>query len=175
MQNPLFGALLDDYLNQAERAFRRRAEKAKLNLTGAMVQSFQRGAVQQGEDFIKGRVEMVGYVRLKDMKRLQYTHYMPTDVLEYFVDKVGVEKFAYVPGYEKPGATLPSREAQAKRIVFGIMAYRKKNPEVRRKYGSIYNDPVSKNIYPRLAYDIKKLAAQVAADAVFEMLDDNNT
>ena len=171
LQNPAFNALLDDYLRQAENAFRKRANKANLKLTGAMVDSFQRGAVVQGTDFIKGKVEMVGYVRLKDIKRMQYTHYMPTDVLEYFVDKIGVENFAYVPGYDKPGAKLPSREAQAKRIVFGIQAYRHQHPEVRRKYASIYNDPIGKNIYPRLAFDIKQMAAKVAMEGVKEMIE----
>ncbi len=170
LKDPRFEALMHDFLAQAEAAFRRRANKANLHLTGAMVESFKKGSVQDGENFLKGHVEMLGYVRLKDMKGMSYQHFLPSDVLEKFVDKVGVENFAYVPGYEKPGAKLPSKEVQAKRIVFGIQAYRKKHPDVRRKYQSIYNDPISKNIVPRLSYEMLQLANKVAADGVVDFL-----
>lgn len=172
LKDPRFGALMEDFLRQAEAAFRRRAKAAKLELSGAMIDSFRRGAVTDGTNFLKGNVQMLAYVRLKDMRQLSYTNYMPTDVLEYFVQKVGLENFAYVPGYERPGAKLPSRDAQIKRIAFGIQAYRKQNPTQKRKYGGIYNDPISRNIVPRLAWNTAKLAAEVAATTVKQLIEE---
>jgi hypothetical protein len=79
------------------------------------------------------------YWRFKDMKRLNYSGYINVDAMMSFVEKVGVGKFAYVPGYENKNPSEVPIGIAKHRIVWGIIKQRRQVPVVihdnkRRKY-----------------------------------------
>lgn len=60
--------------------------------------------------------------RIQDMGKVFWKKMPPVSVLEDYVRKVGVGKFAYVPGYE--GRKAPTESVAIKRIAWGIALHR---------------------------------------------------
>lgn len=75
-------------------------------------------------------IHFQGYGRYKDMKVLSYKDLMPVEALEKFVERIGVGKFAWIPGYEKQGRTMPITSRAIQRIAAGIVYGMQKKPTV---------------------------------------------
>lgn len=134
-------AVLNKYVQEAERLFRQRAQAANLDLTGDLINSFRSEAAVAAEGFLEARVKMLHYARFKDLRSLNYTRTPPLSVLEYFVEKVGVEQFAYVPGYPTQNKVRPATEVEAiHRIAWGLKMNRQRRPTIQRGYRGIYSN-----------------------------------
>ena len=85
---------------EAVEAFRKNIERAGLELTDELKQDFQYHILRQVNQLTL-EFDFREYGRFKDMALLRYsTHMPPIDAMEFFVDKIGLDKFAYIEGYE---------------------------------------------------------------------------
>ena len=156
VESPVFEEILRRYVSMSERVFKDAVESSGKVLTAEMLNSIKAGAIERGKGFISGHVHFDAILRIKDMKTLNYSTVPPFQAMANFVDKVGPEKFAYVPGYEnKP---RPSREIQVKRIAGGLQNHFRRVPNVKRGYRGLYNEPLTKQILPLFFNDLRQSA-----------------
>ena len=157
--------LLDKYIEEAEKAFQRRIVAEGLVLTGELLNSFRRMAAQAGQGYIEARLDAAGYLRIKDLRSMNYARMPPQAALEAFVEKVGVDKFAYVPGYPR-GVRPASDTIAVERIAWGIRQNLRKYPNVKRGYRGIYSDPLLNDVLPKFYSDWKTAAFTTALRGV---------
>jgi hypothetical protein len=106
-----------------------------------------------------------GYGRLKDLRRMQPG--FDFEAMLKFVQEVGVEKFAYIPGYytdvqrRKP---IDKTRAE-KRIAWGLSFGRNKKGEIRRKGKGWFNP-----IKGKLEFDLMRTVSQQLALAGHKMV-----
>ena len=82
---------------------------------------------------IAAEIHFVSYGRYKDMKTLRWTDTPPPiDAMLEFVKKTGIDKFAWVPGYEKSGK-VPAETIAIKRLARAIQ-YSFVNATTKKKY-----------------------------------------
>lgn len=92
--------MMAEIMQEAEKNFQDAIERKRLILTDELKNSFQRFVVKKATG-IAGEIVFDGYGRYKDMKVLSYNMHMPpTDAMEFFIEKTGITKFAFVPGYK---------------------------------------------------------------------------
>ncbi|SFD46495.1 hypothetical protein [Spirosoma endophyticum] len=120
-------------------AFRRNIERAGLELTEELKQDFQFHVLRQVNQLTM-EFDFREYGRFKDMAYLRYgSHMPPAEAMEFFVDKIGLDKFAYVQGYE--GKQVPTVKNATRRLAWAIAMGRRRIPSVKRDYrGTWYND-----------------------------------
>ncbi|MDR6195165.1 hypothetical protein [Siphonobacter sp. SORGH_AS_0500] len=130
--------ILEDVIQDGVESFKRALEEKGLVLTEELKQNFSYQMTESATE-LTGTISFYGYGRFKDMSRLNYLKVgPPVDDLEEYVQKVGVERFAFVPGYKK--GKIPTVNKAAIRIAFALSAYRKKVKVVYRPYkGTWYN------------------------------------
>jgi hypothetical protein len=99
--------------------------KAGVTLTGDLinsVQSITQGLANRYEPEIV--FEFRDYMRYLDMKTITYTGYTNTDAIIQFVQKVGVQNFAFVSGRESEGNPTNIAKAESK-IAWAILHHRR--------------------------------------------------
>lgn len=132
------GEVLEEIASDSLLYFKRALEGKGLVLTQDLLQSF-RYYILRSATSVAAEIEFRTYGRYKDMRQLLYgPHMPPIDAMEYFVAKIGVGSFAYVPGYgaDKRVPTVPNA---VRRIAAGI-SFSRKNLAVKRPYsGTWYN------------------------------------
>ena len=122
--------------------FENAVRNSGLVLTGELLDSV-RGIMADESNTMNATAvfEFNKYWRFKDMKQLNYSGYMNIDAIMAFVEKVGVNKFAYVPGYLDRSVTAVPVGMAKQRIAWGIIMHRRQVPTVkhdnkRRKYNT---------------------------------------
>lgn len=145
--------LLNAYIQRAEEAFKRRITSQGLVLTGEMLGSFRQYAAERGEGYVSARLAMTSYVRIKDLKSMNYSRTPPLQAMIDYVEAVGLDKFAYVPGYPK-GMWPASKTVAIERVAWGIKMNMQRHPNVKRGYRGIYADPLLTEILPNLFRDL---------------------
>ena len=147
--------ILEAYTQKAEDAFKRRIQSQGIVLTGEMLDSFRTYAAERGDGYVQTRLSMVGYTRIKDLRSMNYSRTPPLQVLEDFVEKVGIGQFAYVPGYPTKNLRRPASDTAAiERIAWAIKINRKRHPNLKRGYRGIYSDPLLTEVLPNLFRDL---------------------
>lgn len=140
--------------DDAVQYFRQNIERRGVVFTGELLQDFETFMVENSEA-IAVDISFQYYGRYKDMVSLGWKDAMPpVEVMEEYVAKVGVDKFAWVPGYEA-NDRVPARTIAVKRLAWAIsMSFRDKS--VRRKQGSWYNETKTKmvNVARRRIMDV---------------------
>lgn len=145
--------ILDNYIKQAENAFKDRIQAAGKVLTKELLNSFRIIAAREAEGFVEARLELAATGRFLDLRRMNYSRTPPLVAMEAFVEKVGVSKFAYIPGY--PRGVFPRTESQAiQRLSWSLKMTRARMPNVVRGYRGIYSDPLLKDVLPYLYKDL---------------------
>lgn len=136
--------VIRDETTRAKGYFRGAVQKSGLVLTGDLLNKID-SSVQAEATSLEASIsiEFNQYWRYKDMKQLTYQHLPNYDAMLAFVQKVGVEKFPWVSGYE--GRATPTVPHAAERIARTLMWHRKKTPVVmhaaaRRKYNKTKAD-----------------------------------
>jgi hypothetical protein len=162
---------LREVADEAVRRFRQGIERQGINFTGTLADEFESFMAQNSEK-IAVDISFNYYGRYKDMKTLGWTDAAPpVDVMEDYVRKVGVGKFAWVPGYENSDRT-PALSVQVKRLAWAI-AMSFKDKSVRRKQGSWYNETKMRmvNVARRRIMDV---TAQYLATYVADGLENGS-
>ncbi|MVM36137.1 hypothetical protein GO755_39360 [Spirosoma sp. HMF4905] len=159
--------ILDQYILQAEKAFISRIQAAGLTLTGELLSSFRHEAAIIGQDYVSAKLEMAGYGRIKDLRRMNYSRTPPLIAIENYVEKVGTANFREVPGYA-PGR-FPATEAKAvERLAWAFKMKFIRQPNVVRGYRGIYSDPLLKDVLPYLFSDLAT-ACNLTASRAFKV------
>ncbi|MFN3380686.1 MAG: hypothetical protein ACK41O_14620 [Runella zeae] len=87
--------LLPDWID----AYQESIERAGLTLTEELKQDF-RYAIIRGAGVVSAEIDFRQYGRFKDMKQLRFTRVPDIDAIKSYVETVGPQNFAYVPGYD---------------------------------------------------------------------------
>ena len=159
--------VLDQYILLAEKAFISRIQAAGLTLTGELLSSFRHDAATIGEGYVTARLEMAGYGRIKDLRRMNYSRTPPLLAMENYVERIGTANFVNVPGY--PAGRFPATEAKAvERIAWALKMKFIRQPNVVRGYRGIYSDPLLKDVLPYLFSDLAT-ACNLTASRAFKV------
>lgn len=134
------GEVLEEVTADSLLYFQRALASKGLVLTAELMQSFRYHIIRNAES-MAAEIEFRDYGRYRDMKWLRYGNGMPPiDAMEFFVDKIGVNNFAFVPGY-KANRRVPTVNNAIRRIAAGV-SFSKKGRSVQRRYqGTWYNTP----------------------------------
>ncbi len=160
LDNPVFAKILESYVGRAEMVFRRAVESEGKVLTGEMLQSIRATAVEKGVGFIQASVHFDMLLRIKDLKVLRFSRSPPIAALRDFVEKVGIQNFAFIPGYKN--GVRPTDAIAINRVAWGMSKKLKQEPDVKRGYRGVYNDPMKNEILP-LFFDELRRSAGIAA------------
>jgi hypothetical protein len=161
LDNPVFAEVLRRYVAEAERIFKQYVASQNLVLTGEMLDSIRAGAVERGQGFISAEVHYNMLLRLKDVRQLNYTRMPPFAAMVKFVEAVGPDKFPRVPGYPE-GIRPASHTETVERIAAGVMRYFKREPNIKRGYRGVYNDPLKNTILPEFFEELRRHAGATA-------------
>ena len=145
--NPIQEKLYSELAARIEKQFKHAVQFAGLKDTGDLENSIRAGSVKIGDKTISTSVVFSALLRLKDMKNLSYSTIPPLAPLIDWVERIGLGKFAYVPGYPE-GVKKPTESEQIFRIASGIQYHLKASPNIKRGYRGIYNDELFKKIIP---------------------------
>lgn len=165
IENPVFEEILNRYVNLAEQKFQQAVAASGLVLTSELRDSIRASALEKGAGYIQGHIYYSALLRIKDMKQLNYTRMPPFLAMVKFVESVGPSRFPYVPGYP-PGMRPASYTVTVERIAAGIMRQFKREPNVKRGYRGVYNDPLKNDILPKFFHDLRTHAGLTAMELI---------
>jgi hypothetical protein len=116
--------IIEEMTREAVHYFEKSVEASGIMLTDDLKNSFRSEiTAASGNLLASATISFEGYGRLKDMKSLKWSRPANLDAMEEYVKKVGVDKFAYVPGYEH-SSKIPTTNIAMKRIAAGIAWHR---------------------------------------------------
>lgn len=163
-----FVYLLERYVREAVAEFQRRIRNNDLVLSGEMLRAFQIKAMQTAPGYISQMIETAGYFRIKDLRSMHYGRMPPQEAMEYFVEKEGLQHFAYVPGYN--GSEPSSDTIAIERIAWAIRKSYIQKPDRKRGYRGIYND-VMKGTMSALNSQVAQAGARFAISEMKTILE----
>jgi hypothetical protein len=105
--------MIGEFSGVARSILRDSVYKAGLYLTGDL-----KNQIKVVANFVAERYEgelvfeFKQYMRYKDMKTLTYLGYTNTNAIKVFVEKVGLENFAYVSGYKGSPETIANAKSK---------------------------------------------------------------
>lgn len=170
-EDPVMAEILRRYVLQAESSMQLAARLAGKVLTGEMIASIRAGAVESGLGYIQASVYFDEIVRIKDMKVLNYASMPPLGPMVKYVETVGVSRFPFVPGY-KDGRRSESETINVYRIAEGLRRKFKREPNVKRGYRGIYNDPIRYQVLPAFFTQLREHAGGFAFGKVRAFFDE---
>jgi hypothetical protein len=158
--------LLQEFANKVVDALKTAVRSEGLMLTGDLERSIRAGAVERARGVISAKVEYRDLLRIKDIKTLTYFTIPPIRPLAEWVERVGVGKFAYVPGYRgrEPGTEIETIYRIARGIQYGLKA----RPNVDRGHRGVYNTPIYRDLIPEFLEDMKAAALAYAGEQISE-------
>ena len=110
-----------DYAARALQLLAAAIQAKGLVLSEELLRSLQSQVVAATANHVAGMgVQFEQYGRIKDMKGITRTKAPPIEELEAYVRKVGLSKFAYVPGYSDRSKVLPTSSRAINRIAWGL-------------------------------------------------------
>jgi hypothetical protein len=124
------------WLEMAVRELIASAKKNKVELSGETIASIA-GSVSAFTPQAVGTIliEFQNSGRFQDWKSMNYSKVPPVDVLAEWVEKIGVSKFKYVPGYQGKTERKISDSQAARRIAWGVaMARYRKGPKRKKRW-----------------------------------------
>jgi hypothetical protein len=155
-------SVIDDLAVDGLNVFQNAIQRAGLVFSEELLKDWSTSVIKN-DDVLAVEWQFQMYGRYKDMKRI--TGYMPpVEAMIEYVEKIGVDKFAWVPGYTSMDK-VPT-EAAASRIAWGLAKYRASVKTIRRSGSGWYNENVMK-LVNKARYNIRKKTAEwVALQAV---------
>lgn len=145
--NPILNKLYEQLAERIEKNFKDNVLREGLVSSTDLVNSIKAGKIQVGSKMISTSVVFSALLRIKDMKSLNYSTIPPLAPLVEWVERKGLSKFSYVPGYSGK-ISKASDIDKIYRISAGIQYHLKASPTVRRGYRGIYNDDLYRRIIP---------------------------
>lgn len=125
------GVIARDWAKHITDKFIGQIQKKKISLTGELLESLEYSVNEGQGGNVSVTIRYAAHGKFLEMRNLYYNKMPPVDTLEAWVQKVGVDKFEYVPGY--PRGFVP-RPEHARRIAWGI-ASRIKGDGVVNQFG----------------------------------------
>lgn len=127
--NEELGSYQDHLINKLSQEIR----KKRLVLTQDLLKSLQAEVIKAADTRIAQlHLAFEQHGRIKDMRAVRQSKMPPIEAIEKFVEKKGVDKFQYVPGY--PRRNYPTQQEAIKRIAWGI-ALSRKGKDIPQKTG----------------------------------------
>lgn len=166
IQHPVINTLLEQFVKRTETAFKAAVQREGLISSGDLIDSIRAQGIQYGSDFISAHINYSDILRFKDMKSLEYTTIPPIGPIAEWVERTGVDKFPYMPGYPE-GKRPGSESEQIQRIATGIQYHLKASPNVKRGYRGIYNDNLKYSLLPQFYDDMRAGVAAAAKQSFF--------
>ncbi|GGM81833.1 hypothetical protein GCM10010967_11990 [Dyadobacter beijingensis] len=161
IENPVFVEILRRYVQRAEQVISREVSAQGLVLTGEMLNSIKAAAVEKGTGWIQANVYYEALLRIKDLKTLNYSRMPPLSAMIKFVEQVGVQNFKYTPGYPR-GVQKLDHQSRVERIAWGVRNVFRQEPNIKRGYRGVYNDPLKNQILPHFFTDLRQHAGLTA-------------
>lgn len=171
IDNPVFAEILRKYVQRAEQVITREVRAQGLVLTSEMLDSIRAAAVEKGTGFIQASVYYEALLRIKDLKTLNYTRMPPLTAMIKFVEQAGVENFKNVPGYGGAVQKL-DHASRVERIAWGVRSVFKREPNIKRRYRGIYNDPLKNEVLPYFFADLRQHAGLTAMTEIALLFTD---
>jgi len=157
LDNPVIQNIIENYQNEAVRVFKREVIASGKVWTGDMLNSIRASAIEKASDFISAKIEYSEVLRLKDVKQLSFSTVPPRGPIQSWVES-NLGQFAFVPGYPgKSPSEVPS-DVAVKRITSAMVFHLRREPNVKRGYRGIYNEPLTKDVLPRFWRDLRENA-----------------
>lgn len=148
-------SVIDDLAVDGLNVFQSAIRKAGLVFSEELLSDWSTSVIKS-DDVLAVEWQFQMYGRYKDMKRI--SGYMPpVEVITEYVEKIGIDRFAWVPGYDIK-SSVPT-DIAAERIAWGIAKYRASVQTIRRSGGGWYNENVMK-LVNKARYDIRKKTAE---------------
>lgn len=167
-------------VQEALLVMQRRVQDAGFVLTGDLLRSLHLQTVVLAKDlYAEFSIGFAGYGRYRDMRKLLFHKMPPIEVMEDFVQQIGVENFQYVPGYltdAKRRAIIPDSRA-INRIAWGIRASMRQHAQLRdagrsrKSRNAFYNPARGKLIYSTSAKLLEALPEPIMK-AIKQRLED---
>lgn len=155
-------SVIDDLAVDGLNVFQTAIQRAGLVFSEELLNDWSTTVIKD-DDILAVEWQFQMYGRYKDMKRI--SGYMPpVEVLIEYVEKVGVDRFAWVPGYDSKDS-VPT-DIAAERIAWGIAKYRASVQTIKRSGGGWYNENVMKLVNKARMNIRKKTAEWIALQSV---------
>ena len=151
------------------RYFQNAIERENLVFTAELKQSFENHILEKA-DVVAAEIVFLSYGRFKDMKVRNYIVPPPIAAIEEYVEKVGLGKFAWIPGYEKSNR-VPLYNEAVKRVARAIQNSFVGVPQ-RRQGKTWYNETVGNMLAVarrRLLNVMGKFALNTVKEAALSM------
>jgi len=184
--NEAFEKVWADLIQMTVKTLRYAVNQAGLEDTGDLLESIQPGVVNASKNWIEGSVYYDALLRVKDIKTLHYTTIPPLAPLIEWVERQGVNKFPFVPGYPN-GVKKAGETASIIRIAEGIRWFLKSYPNVTRNYrgrsrtvagskreikklqkAGIYNEVVNEIVMPEFWIALRGFAISYTIATMYE-------
>ncbi|RAJ92206.1 hypothetical protein LX87_05174 [Larkinella arboricola] len=157
--------LVEEIAKDAIENFQDHIQAYGLVLTDGLKRDFQYHILRTATT-LAAEIDFRGYGRFKDMALIRYgAHNAPVDAMEFFVEKIGLDRFAYIHGYK--GHQVPTVNNAVKRLAWALAIGRRKVPSIKRGYrGTWYNSgkmEMIKNAQKQLSWRYSELIAPYLA------------
>lgn len=148
-------SVIDDLAVDGLNVFQNAIQKAGLVFSEELLNDWSTTVIKN-DDVLAVEWQFRMYGRYKDMKRIP--GYMPPiEVMIEYVEKVGVDRFAWVPGYDVKDS-VPT-DVAAERIAWGIAKYRASVQVIKRSGAGWYNQNVMR-LVNKTRMNIRKRTAE---------------
>lgn len=162
--------ILPEVAADAMRFFQKAIADKKLVFSEELMRDFELNIIKEAES-VSAEIRFQAYGRFKDMKSLRWAGAMPNlDALEKWIETIGVQNFAWIPGYENTGH-VPADNIAIRRLRNTIAHAIHSVPITEKKYsGTWYNETKMRmlNVARRRILDS---AAKLIADHVVDGLE----
>lgn len=159
-------SVIDDLAVDGLNVFQNAIQRAGLVFSEELLKDWSTSVIKN-DDVLAVEWQFQMYGRFKDMKRI--AGYMPpVEAMIAYVEKVGVDKFAWVPGYTSTD-NVPT-EVAANRIAWGLAKYRASVKTISRSGSGWYNENVMK-LVNKARYNIRKKTAEWIASQAVETIE----
>jgi hypothetical protein len=167
--------VVDRIVAEAALVMQKKLKASGIVLTGELMNSFNNQMTVVSRDlYAEFSISFAGYGRFKDMRQLLYEKMPPIEVMEEYIEQVGLDKFKYVPGYllNAKYRVLHIPDSRAiNRIAWGIARSRIFTAKIRHyKRNAFYNPTRGKLIY-ETAYKLLESLPGPILQAIKEQLD----
>lgn len=165
-------ALLEDATREAVRHFHNAIAAKGLVLTEELKNSMEMEVLGRVDEMkVATMIHFASYGRYKDMRVLSYKNMMPVEAIEKFVERLGVGKFGWIPGYEKAGK-MPIGTPAVRRIAAGISFGMHKHPTVNQGKRHAWYNKTKADFINVTRRTLMERAAKIGLEGIKKLMEE---